>query len=57
MQRPALTPAGATAPGRRLIVAVVGDSNLDAAAMKPHKVAGDEGRKQQQAEEVSTDRP
>lgn len=34
-------------------MAVVGDSNLDAAAMKPHRVAGDEARKQQLAEEVS----
>lgn len=59
MQRPALAPAQGTAgaathnSSRRLIVAVVGDSNLDAAGMKPHRAAGDEAVKKQLAEEVS----
>lgn len=59
MQRPALMPAQDTTgtgilthSSRRLVVAVVGDSNLDATAMKPHRVAGDEAYKQQLAEEV-----
>jgi len=41
---------------RKAQVAVIGDTNLDAAALllhKPEWVAGDEGQKQQLAEEVS----
>lgn len=54
MRRPALSasPSGLGRSCRRLVVAVVGDSNLDSTAMKAHRVAGDEARKQQLAEEV-----
>lgn len=38
---------------RRRVVAVVGDSSLDIAIKKAHRVTGDEACKQQMAEEVS----
>jgi hypothetical protein len=44
----------AAPPLRRRIVAVVGDSNLDPISMKPQRVHGDEQRKQQLAEQVSS---
>jgi hypothetical protein len=53
MRQPALL-AAAAPPLRRRIVAVVGDSSLDPASMKPQRVNGDEQRKQQLAEQVSS---
>ncbi|WIA18791.1 hypothetical protein OEZ85_003475 [Tetradesmus obliquus] len=49
-QPPLLGPA--VPRSTRRIVAVVGDSCLDSAAMKPGRVTGDEQRKQQLAEQV-----
>jgi hypothetical protein len=56
MKRPSSAAAeavGAKTHRRRLVVAVVGDGNLDSTAMKPHRVSGDESHKHQLAEEVS----
>jgi hypothetical protein len=43
-------------PARRRIVAVVGDSCLEPAAMKPQRVTGDEVVKQKLAEQVGVKR-
>jgi hypothetical protein len=53
MRQPPLLGAAAP-PLRRRIVAVVGDSALDPTGMKPQRVNGDEQRKQQLAEQVSS---
>jgi hypothetical protein len=53
MRQPPLLGAAAP-PLRRRVVAVVGDSSLDPSSMKSQRVNGDEQRKQQLAEQVSS---